>query len=95
MTLETVTLLEAIDTTSGIHHAAFTGVERVTLIAKLHLDLRCSGTENEVVAAGTVYFGFREIFWMYFFFHKIHLASFNAGHPPIVAGRLIRYHAIH
>jgi hypothetical protein len=52
-----VTLVEALDATTGVDQLLLTCIERVALVAKFHTDLGLGATSAESVAARTDHFG--------------------------------------
>ena len=69
---QTELLVEAADTSAGVHHLLLTGVEGVTLGADFHLNVLLSRTSLDHVAAGASNSGLL-IVGMDAFLHGIHL----------------------
>jgi hypothetical protein len=53
LTFFCITLVEPLDASGGIHHAALAGEERMAVAADFNLKLLFRGTCSEFVAAGT------------------------------------------
>ncbi len=73
LTFNVIALLEPLDAARGIHHAPFSGEERMAIAADFHAELFLGGTRGKSVAAGTDYFSIAIILGMNLLFHILQL----------------------
>ncbi len=70
--LQTVFLVELLNTSAGLRSLLLAGVERMALGADLHMDLRLGGSGNELVAAVASHLALI-VLGLDFLLHDLHL----------------------
>ena len=73
LTFNVIALLESLNASGSIHHAALAGEEWMAVAAYFNLELFFSGTGGEFIAAGAYHYSIVIKFGMYFLFHIVQL----------------------